>query len=110
MLKTAPRLSRVPRTEAPPAVAEIYDRFMRSRGSVPNMFRTMAHRPEIFATMIAHFEAVLNTGTLPPRLKEQNRDQAANFQARLNDIGARIVPALSLIDRHHRPPLADGSC
>jgi uncharacterized peroxidase-related enzyme len=70
MLKTAPRLSRVPRTEAPPAVAEIYDRYMRSRGSVPNMFRTMAHRPEIFATMIAHFEAVLNTGTLPPRLKE----------------------------------------
>jgi uncharacterized peroxidase-related enzyme len=70
MLKTAPRLSRVPRSEAAPPVAEIYDRYMRTRGNVPNMFRTMAHRPEIFETMIAHFEAILNTGTLPVRLKE----------------------------------------
>jgi uncharacterized peroxidase-related enzyme len=30
----------------------------------------MAHRPEIFATMQAHFGAVLNTGTVPTRLKE----------------------------------------
>jgi uncharacterized peroxidase-related enzyme len=70
VLKTAPRLSGVSRTEAPPAVAEIYDRYMRSRGNVPRMFRTMAHRPEIFTTMIAHFEAILNSGTLPLRLKE----------------------------------------
>jgi uncharacterized peroxidase-related enzyme len=70
MLKTAPRLSRVPRSEAPAPVAEIYDRYMRTRGNVPNMFRTMAHRPEIFETMIAHFEAILNTGTLPLKLKE----------------------------------------
>jgi AhpD family alkylhydroperoxidase len=34
------------------------------------MFRTMAHRPEIFTTMIAHFEATLTTGTLPTKLKE----------------------------------------
>ena len=70
MLKTAPRLSRVPRTQATPAVGEIYDRYMRTRGNVPNMFRTMAHRPEIFETMIAHFEAILQTGTVPLRLKE----------------------------------------
>jgi uncharacterized peroxidase-related enzyme len=70
MPKTAPRLSRVPRTRATPAVGEIYDRYMRTRGNVPNMFRTMAHRPEIFETMIAHFEAVLQTGTVPLRLKE----------------------------------------
>lgn len=70
MLKTAPRLSRVPRAQATPAVAEIYDRYMRTRGNVPNMFRTVAHRPEIFETMIAHFEAVLHTGTVPLRLKE----------------------------------------
>jgi len=70
MLKTAPRLSRVPRAQATPAVGEIYDRYMRTRGNVPNMFRTMAHRPEIFQTMIAHFEAILQTGTVPLRLKE----------------------------------------
>jgi uncharacterized peroxidase-related enzyme len=70
MLKTAPRLSRVPRSQATPAVSEIYDHYMRARGNVPNMFRTVAHRPEIFETMIAHFEAVLHTGTVPLRLKE----------------------------------------
>jgi len=30
----------------------------------------MAHRPEIFETIIAHMDAVLNTGTLPKALKE----------------------------------------
>jgi uncharacterized peroxidase-related enzyme len=70
MLKTQPRISRVPRREAPDPVAAIYDRYMQTRGNVPNMFRTMAHRPEIFATMIAHFEAILTTGTLPTKLKE----------------------------------------
>ena len=34
------------------------------------MFRTMAHRPEIFETIIAHMEAVLTTDTLPEALKE----------------------------------------
>ena len=34
------------------------------------MFRVMAHRPEIFSTMQAHFAAVLNTGTVPTKLKE----------------------------------------
>jgi uncharacterized peroxidase-related enzyme len=48
----------------------LYDRAFAQRGNVPNMFRVMAHRPEIFATMQAHFAAVLNTGTLPTKLKE----------------------------------------
>jgi uncharacterized peroxidase-related enzyme len=65
-----PRISRLTRNEVSPATGEIYDRYMRERGNVPNMFRTVAHRPEIFQTMIAHFEAVLNTGTLPLKLKE----------------------------------------
>ncbi|MBW4026691.1 MAG: peroxidase-related enzyme [Acidobacteria bacterium] len=70
MLKTAPRISRLGRGEVSEGTAAIYERYMRTRGNVPNMFRTMAHRPEIFETMIAHFEAILNTGTVPTRLKE----------------------------------------
>ena len=58
------------RDEVQPESVTIYDRYLRDRGNVPNMFRTMAHRPEIFATIIAHMEAVLNTGTLPKALKE----------------------------------------
>lgn len=65
-----PRISRLERHEVPEAAIAIYDQYLRERGNVPNMFRTMAHRPEIFQTIIAHMEAVLNTGTLPKALKE----------------------------------------
>ena len=64
------RISRLGRRDVNEVVGEIYDRYVRQRGNVPNMFRTVAHRPEILQTMIAHMEAVLNTGTLPPSLKE----------------------------------------
>ncbi len=67
---TSPRISRLTRDQVPPQAVAIYDRYLRDRGNVPNMFRTMAHRPEIFETIIAHMEAVLNTGTLPKALKE----------------------------------------
>jgi uncharacterized peroxidase-related enzyme len=65
-----PRISRLNRNEVRPASVAIYDRTLRDRGNVPNMFRTLAHRPEIFETVIAHMDAVLNTGTLPKALKE----------------------------------------
>lgn len=66
----APKISRLDRNQVTAETGEIYDRYMQQRGNVPNMFRTVAHRPEIFETMIAHFEAVLHTGTLPLKLKE----------------------------------------
>jgi len=65
-----PRISRLNRDQVSGASLAIYDRVLRDRGNVPNMFRTMAHRPEIFETIIAHMDAVLNTGTLPKALKE----------------------------------------
>jgi uncharacterized peroxidase-related enzyme len=64
------RISRLDRSEVPPETAALYDKIFAVRGNVPNMFRVMAHRPEIFATMQAHFAAVLNTGTVPTKLKE----------------------------------------
>jgi uncharacterized peroxidase-related enzyme len=48
----------------------VYDKFLRDRGNVPYFFRTLAHRPEIFRTATAHMHAVLQTGTLPTKLKE----------------------------------------
>ena len=64
------RISRLDRSEVTPEMAALYDKAYAQRGNVPNMFRVMAHRPEIFATMQAHFGAVLNTGTLSTKLKE----------------------------------------
>src|ERR1700761_1692853 len=67
---TRPYISRLSRNEVTPEVGEIFDFFQRERGNVPNMFRRVAHRPEILQTMIAHFQAVVNTGTVPKKLKE----------------------------------------
>jgi uncharacterized peroxidase-related enzyme len=64
------RISRLDRSEVTPEMAALYDKAFAQRGNVPNMFRVMAHRPEIFATMQAHFGAVLNTGTVSTKLKE----------------------------------------
>ncbi len=65
-----PRITRLNRSEVSPELRESYDKFLRERGNVPYFFRTLAHRPEIFQTVTAHMHAVLNTGTLPTKLKE----------------------------------------
>ena len=64
------RISRLDRSQVTPEMAVLYDKAFSQRGNVPNMFRVMAHRPEIFTTMMAHFSAVLSTGTVPTKLKE----------------------------------------
>jgi uncharacterized peroxidase-related enzyme len=64
------RISRLDRSEVTPDLGLLFDKVFALRGNVPNMFRVMAHRPEIFATMQAHFGAVLNTGTVSSKLKE----------------------------------------
>jgi alkylhydroperoxidase family enzyme len=65
-----PRISRLEKDQVDPSTRQIYDTYIAERGKVPNMFRTVAHRPEIFRTMIAHFRAVMNSGTVPAKLKE----------------------------------------
>jgi alkylhydroperoxidase family enzyme len=64
------RITRLDRSQVDNTTGEIYDTYLKERGNVPNMFRTVAHRPEIFRTMIAHFRAVMNTGTVSAKLKE----------------------------------------
>ncbi|HXB19965.1 MAG TPA: carboxymuconolactone decarboxylase family protein [Candidatus Solibacter sp.] len=65
-----PRISQLDRSQVADETGAIYDHFMKVRGNVPNMFRTVAHRPEILKTMIAHFRAVMETGTVSAKLKE----------------------------------------
>lgn len=65
-----PRISRLQRSEVAPSIVSIYDKTLRERGNVPYFFRTLAHRPEIMETAIAHLDAVMSTGTLPRALKE----------------------------------------
>ena len=64
------RIARLEKSQVDAETAHIYDHYLKERGNVPNMFRTVAHRPEILRTLIAHFRAVMETGTVPARLKE----------------------------------------
>jgi alkylhydroperoxidase family enzyme len=64
------RVSRLDKSQVDEQTAEVYDWFLQSRGNVPNMFRTVAHRPEIMQTAVAHWRAVLETGTVPKKIKQ----------------------------------------
>lgn len=64
------RISPLDKSQVDSPTAEIFDGYMKERGNVPNMFRTVAHRPEYLRTMIAHFRTVMNTGTVSTKLKE----------------------------------------
>ena len=61
-----------PRTpeEVTGEVRDIFDTYLRERGNIPNMFRTVAARPRHLQTLIAHFRSVMNDGDVPPLLKE----------------------------------------
>jgi len=64
------RIPRLDKSQVDASTGEVFDQVERERGKVPNMFRTVAHRPEILRTLVAHWRAVLNTGTVPLKLKE----------------------------------------
>jgi len=64
------RLTKLTKDEVGGDVRDLYARVGQQRGNVPNMFRIYAHRPEILQTMVAHLQAVTNTGTVPVKTKE----------------------------------------
>ncbi len=65
-----PRIKPLDSGDVDPEMGEVFARYQRDRGNIPNMFRTMAYRPEIAATADAHMQAIFNTGTVEKRLKE----------------------------------------
>ena len=64
------RIKRIGPEEATGETKQIFDAYQKERGNVPNMFRTVAHRPDYLRTMIAHFRTVMSSGTVPTKLKE----------------------------------------
>ena len=64
------RIKRIGSDEVPEELRDVYDAAWQQRGNVPNMFRTLAHRPRYLRTMIAHFRTVMETGSVSTKLKE----------------------------------------
>jgi alkylhydroperoxidase family enzyme len=52
------------------SVRSIFDIFLRERGNIPDMFRTVAVRPRHLETLVAHFLTVMNERNVPTLLKE----------------------------------------
>jgi alkylhydroperoxidase family enzyme len=74
------RLTKLTKDQVPDDVRAKFLQIGAERGNVPNMFRVYAHRPEILKTMMAHMNAVTNSGTVPVRTKEL----VATLVSRLN--------------------------
>lgn len=70
MSEEEPRVARLDPSDATGALKESYDRLIRQRGRVPNLFRVAGHRPDIAATLAAHLDAVMGPGEVPELLKE----------------------------------------
>ncbi len=64
------RLTKLSRDQVGGEVRDLYSKVGQQRGNVPNMFRIYAHRPEILKTMVAHLNAITNSGTVPVKTKE----------------------------------------
>lgn len=65
-----PRLPALDPAEVAPEAKAVLDAFHAARGNYPNMFRTLAVRPEIMRTAAEHMQAVTERGTVPQRTKE----------------------------------------
>ncbi len=65
-----PRLPAISVQNAPEAAKSTLDSLYADRGNHPNMFRTLAVRPQIMRTAVEHMRAVTQGGTVPQSLKE----------------------------------------
>src|SRR5581483_8196878 len=57
-------------SDAPPELATLYDALLAQRGVVPNMFKTLAHVPNIALGFAALLKPLLSDGALPGWYKE----------------------------------------
>lgn len=57
-------------TDAPPELAALYDVLLKQRGVVPNMFKTLAHVPNIAIGFASLLKPLLSDGALPGWYKE----------------------------------------
>lgn len=69
-MEEEPRVRRLGAEEVEGDVRALFDRFLRSRGNIPNLFRVAAQRPPIVRTLEEHMRAVMGPGEVPQLLKE----------------------------------------
>ena len=72
-MSEGPPTTRIPlldRDQVTPEVANVYDALQKTRGVVPNMFKTLAHTPALALATAGYVKALLGDGALPGFYKE----------------------------------------
>jgi len=64
------RIRKLTPEEVTPEIREIFDQYLGERGHIPNSFRVWAQMPTYLTTLIAHYRAVMFTGSLSFKFKE----------------------------------------
>ena len=66
----SPRIPLLERDQVTPEIANVYDALLKTRGVVPNMFKTLAHSPTLALATAGYLKALLSDGALPGAYKE----------------------------------------
>ena len=60
----------IPEEATPEQLKGLYENVAEKFGKIPNMFRVMAHRPSALQSFLPFYGAVMQEGTIEPKLKE----------------------------------------
>jgi len=88
------RVHLLEREAASPGARKIYDALLATRGVVPNMFKVLAHRPEIAEGVAGFLKPLLSEGALPGFYKELiavrvSQHHSSTYAVRAHSISAR---------------------
>jgi uncharacterized peroxidase-related enzyme len=64
------RIPLLDRDQVTPEVGEVYDALLKTRGVVPNMFKTLGHAPALALATAGYLKALLGDGALTGSYKE----------------------------------------
>jgi uncharacterized peroxidase-related enzyme len=64
------RIPLLDRDQVTPEIGNVYDALQKTRGVVPNMFKTLAHTPALALATAGYLKALLGDGALPGFYKE----------------------------------------
>lgn len=62
-------ISSLEKNQIEEVVREVYEKFEKNTGKVPEWVKVMAHRPEILKEFVELFNAIMKQGTIEPFLK-----------------------------------------
>jgi hypothetical protein len=74
------RIRMLEQAEVAPEVAKLYDLLLEQRGVVPNMFKTIAHTPQLAVGIAGFLKPLLGDGALPGWYKELIATRVAILQ------------------------------